>query len=446
MSMEGIESLKEKWISVPSGHWLAAVSGGADSVAMLYLLRETADIHSSVECVHVNHGMRGVSSDGDELFVREMCESLRVPFHSYRVDLKGRTDENSARTARQSCFRACLKETGADGVILAHQEDDLAETFLMRLIRGAGSEGLACMPFSDKRNGYPVLRPMLRMKREEIRQALYTDGIPWREDESNGREMYLRNRIRKTLIPLMESMCPNAGSHIAEASRIIASDSETLDRTAQELLGQCAVEDWLNADRLKGAPPAVRSRVLRLWWRTMRPEMKERELNHVQTEQLRELLSREQGSLNLPGGMKAFRGKSGLFLLGSRERNEAEVRVCAPETVFGGFTLRIGPSEGNPGDGYLEQEMPAQLLAHCVIRTRRDGDRIRPFGSKGSRKLQDYLTDRGVDYPWRDRIPLLCNGTEVLLVGGVGAGGIPRWNPEADNVRLRWTGRMLWSE
>ena len=109
-------------------------------------------------------------------------------------------------------------------------------------------------------------------------------------------------------------------------------------------------------------------------------------------------------------------------------------------------TLRIGPSEGNPGDGYLEQEMPAQLLAHCVIRTRRDGDRIRPFGSKGSRKLQDYLTDRGVDYPWRDRIPLLCNGTEVLLVGGVGAGGIPRGNPEADNVRLRWTGRMLWSE
>ena len=114
-------------------------------------------------------------------------------------------------------------------------------------------------------------------------------------------------------------------------------------------------------------------------------------------------------------------------------------------TVFGRFALHIDRSEGNSGDGKLEQEVPESFTHGCVIRTRRPGDRITPFGMKGSRKLQDYLTDRGIDEPWRDEIPLLCRGNEVLLAAGVGAGDIPRWRQDPGNVRLKWRGDMPWS-
>ena len=92
-----------------------------------------------------------------------------------------------------------------------------------------------------------------------------------------------------------------------------------------------------------------------------------------------------------------------------------------------------------------EQEVPAGFAKDCIIRSRRPGDRIQPFGMRGSRKLQDYLTDRGIDEPWRDRIPLLCRGNEVLLAAGVGAGNIPEWKKNEAHDRLRWLGDMPWN-
>ena len=103
------------------------------------------------------------------------------------------------------------------------------------------------------------------------------------------------------------------------------------------------------------------------------------------------------------------------------------------------------PGEGNPGNGIREQEMPADRMNGCVLRTRRPGDRITPFGMTGSRKLQDYLTDRGIDAAWRDEIPLLCRGNEVILAAGVGAGNVPEWSETADNIRVRWQGEMPWA-
>ena len=118
--------------------------------------------------------------------------------------------------------------------------------------------------------------------------------------------------------------------------------------------------------------------------------------------------------------------------------------MLGEKTDFGPITLLAGPGRGNPGDGKREQEVPAGWADGCVIRTRQSGDRITPFGMAGSQKLQDYLTDRGIDAPWRDRIPLICRGNEVLLVAGVGAGSIPRWTGEKDWIRLTWQGDMPW--
>jgi len=108
--------------------------------------------------------------------------------------------------------------------------------------------------------------------------------------------------------------------------------------------------------------------------------------------------------------------------------------------------MRLTAGEGTPGNGRTVQELPRELLADCVLRTRRTGDRITPFGQSGSQSLQDYLVNRGVDAPFRDRIPLIAQGQNILLVCGVGAGGIPRFDPKKDNIRLTWQGDMPWLE
>ena len=439
-----LDDLRKRMEPVPPGRCLVGVSGGADSVALLKLLAGNG-AGGTVEAVHVNHGIRGTAADQDESFVRKLCKEMGIPLHVYHPDLDGRTDENAARKARFQCFRECIRKTGADWLVLAHHMDDLAETFLMRLLRGAGTEGLGCMSTRDSVFGIPVFRPMLRMRRSEIRLALTNEGISWREDDSNLDPAYLRNDVRMRLMPLMEEMSPGAAARIAAAARSIADDNETLRLETRQMLNRCAGKHWIDIRLVSPLTQGQRARLLRQWWRDNAPPLEEHELSSEQTERLVALSMRLNGKINLPGGLYAVQGKQALHLTGFQDENPEETSLSGSMTAFGEFGLECAESEGTSGDGKTEQEVPVGFTDGCVIRTRKPGDRIVPFGMTGSRKLQDYLTDRGIDAPWRDRIPLLCRGHEVLLAAGVGAGNIPKWRKEDEHIRLRWHGSMPWN-
>ena len=444
---ESIENLRRKTVPVKDGRYLIGLSGGADSVALLMILApDIKEGRIEAEAVHVNHGLRDDESDEDEAFCRELCGRSGIPISVFRAELHDRTDEASARKARFSHFRRRYAEYGADGLILAHQADDQAETFMMRLLRGAGPDGLECMKTEETVNGIHIIRPMLHLRREEIRTALRTDGVRWREDSSNANKVFLRNRIRMELLPAMESISGTAVEKICGAAGLISKDNETLNAQAAKILGRLSNGPLINADELTEETEAIRSRALRMWWQQNAPELKEHALNTEQTEALEALLHVTRGKINLPGGMYAVRDRKYLFLQGERAEAPEPVEIAGRETTFGPFLLTESESEGNPGDGKTTQEVPPGFTRGCVIRTRRPGDRIRPFGSRGSRKLQDYLTDRRIAEPFRDKIPLMCRGNEVLLVCGVGAGEIPGWEQSSPSVRLTWQGDMPWME
>ena len=429
------------------GKYLIGLSGGADSVALLMMLRaEDADTSLQIEAVHVNHGLRGEESDEDEAFCTELCRREGVLVHIFRADLSGRNDESSAREARYAFFRKCYEDIGADALILSHHADDQAETFLMRLLRGAGPDGLECMREEETVNGIRILRPMLPLQREEIREALRKDGIPWREDSSNRDTAYLRNRIRLGLMPEMRRITESAAEKICRSASLIRKDNDALNAMAGKLADRLIRGNVLDAETLASEEPALRGRVLRMWWNRLGPSLPERTLSAAQTETLETLLHEAKGKVNLPGDFHAVRDGRFLFLCGMEEPVPEPAAVSGTQTVFGAYILKETPSAGAPGDGKRTQEVPAGFTRGCVIRTRRPGDRIRPFGCSGSRKLQDYLTDRKIPEPFRDRIPLLCRGGEVLLAGGVGAGCVPAWNPDSSPVRLTWHGDMPWME
>ncbi len=444
---EAVGNLCRKTVPVREGRYLLGFSGGADSVALLMMLvQDVRNGKICLEAVHVNHGLRGQESDEDERFCRNLCAETSIPITVYRANLHGRTDESSAREARYAFFRKRYTEYGADGLILAHHADDQAETFLMKLLRGAGPDGLECMKEDETVNGLRILRPMLSLGRREIRSALGADGLQWREDSSNADTAYLRNRIRTDLLPVMDSISGSAAEKICGAARLIARDNEALNEQAELLLKQTANGRLIDAEALAEEPEALRSRVLRMWWRTWAPGLKENTLSAARTEEMDGLLRVRRGKINLPGDLYAIRDGKYLFLRSNQEETPDPVPVNGPDTVFGSFRLTESVSEGEPGDGKRTQEVPPGFTRDCVIRTRMPGDRIRPFGSSGSRKLQDYLTDRKIAEPFRDQIPLLCRGEEVLLAGGVGAGNIPVWDRSFSPVRLTWHGDMPWME
>ena len=441
------EKLRLQIRKVHEGRYLLGLSGGADSTMLLTLLAPDArEGRIRLEAVHVNHGLRGAESDEDERFCRELCEREDIPFTAYKAELGGRKDEASARSARFAFFRERCLETGADALILAHNADDQAETFLMRLLRGAGPEGLECMRSDEITDGIRILRPMLGIRRNEIREALRTDSLSWREDSTNGQDVYLRNRIRKELVPAMERIAENAVVKICRTAGQIADDNDTLNERTEKLIREHCSGSTLEAASIAAEPAGTRKRVLRKWWTMNGPRLKEHALSAEQTDELDRLLISHKGKINLPGNRHAVRTGRYLFLTGNEEKKPDPVSFCTPETAFGSFRLTVTPSEGRPGNGKTTQEVPEDFCDGCVIRTRKDGDRIRPFGCAGHKKLQDFLTDRKIEEPFRDRIPLLCRGDEVLLVCGVGAGDIPGWNPDDHPVRLTWHGDMPWAE
>jgi len=184
---------------------------------------------------------------------------------------------------------------------------------------------------------------------------------------------------------------------------------------------------------LKGQPNAMLSRMLRLWVERVSSPWQERSLGMTQTRELVALLEAPAGSkINLPGGQQLYRGWTHLHLLGSPR----------PELTH---ALTQEPFAGDHGDGKRGQSMPTSLMRECSLRHRQTGDYIRPFGSQGRQSLQDYLVNRHIDAPFRDEIPLLCRGSEVVWVCGVGAGEAVRGQPDEERILVRLEGEMPWA-
>ena len=435
-----LDRIAPKLLPLP-GIVLLGLSGGADSMALcrlLMCLRERG--HVAFSAVHVNHGLRGNASDGDEQFVRDFCREHAIPLRVKRLTPPDHPGENWAREARYAAFREALAETDAQAVCLAHHREDQAETLLLHLMRGTGLTGLCGMRRESTVLGVPVIRPLLAFSREELRAALVEAGQDWREDASNGTDAYLRNRVRHELLPLMESMIPGATERMAGTVELLQPEEALLQRMAEESLTK-AGETYLPLGALEQMEVEMHPRLVRTW-------LEELSLDRQQTAALCALKDATVGeTCNLPGGLQGYRGYRCLHVVGSEAAAYPETPVTGEGSFsLGGVTLTVCSGGVNPGDGRRVQEMPRSLLNECILRTRRPGDFIRPFGMAGRQCLQDYFVNRRIDAPFRDGIPLLCRGSEVLLVCGVGAGDIPRWSREEDNLRLTWTGTMPWTD
>lgn len=234
--------MRQGWLPA-RGTVLAAVSGGGDSLALLWLLRTFYE--GPVVAAHVNHGIRGAESDADASFVRQTALGWGVGFREARIDVpggvrRGESLETAARRMRYEALGGLAADCGACGVALGHNRDDVAETVLFNLLRGTGVRGCVGMP---ERRGV-FFRPLLSLGREFLRDVLRCRGIPWREDRSNEDMKHTRNFLRRSLLPLAaERVNARAVEHLAAFAEEMRAYREEEEERGAELIASAGLED-----------------------------------------------------------------------------------------------------------------------------------------------------------------------------------------------------------
>ena len=412
-----------------------AVSGGSDSVALLHLLLELqpAGGFRVAGVLHVHHGLRGAAADADQSFCRTLAASLGLPFVADRIDVRTRAArerrslEDAARTARYEALTRGAGDLGASRIAVGHTRDDQAETVLLRLMRGAGTGGLVGI---RPRNG-AVVRPLLDAGRDELTAWLAGRGIPHVEDETNADVRIRRNAVRHCVLPVMRehfgSSVPVAIARHAEVARedeavLHAAAAEAASRALRQTPAGLVVE----LSPLTAAPAAVQRRVIRE--ALLRAGVPEPALDHVLG--VARVAQGEASAIELPGGVRAVLRDDGVALIAAGSPAVVGATFCYELTVPGsvwvseaGRTVAARRADGVPEmlsrpapPGVFTAIVDADgLSSRLTVRNWKAGDRLKPLGAGGRKKLQDLFVDRKVPAAERRRLPLVVDGEDRIV-------------------------------
>lgn len=409
---------------------LLALSGGADSRALLHLLAgAAAEQGFSLTLAHVNHSIRGEEALRDRDFCQRLADEYRLEIVFLDADVPRlaaehhRGLEEEARAVRYAFFERLMKERGIPLLVTAHHADDLLETLLFRISRGTGTRGLSpiapCRRFA---NGF-LTRPLLEVTRREILDYCEQNRLAYVQDSTNFDTAYARNRIRHEVVPVLESLYGQPQKRAVTLARELREDGEYLERLAMERLEQCRTLDGLSVDALLQTPMPIRRRVLRMWAERVCASA----IQRVQLDALLRLASGETPTARvaLPGGLSAVSEMGALHTVAFSDRSTDTwgAPFCEGVSRFEelGVTVTVARSQdaGATKVNNLSTVWCTNLKLESAIiekalywRTYREGDVILCHGMH--KKLRRLYREAGIPPRLRKRIPLLCDGEGIV--------------------------------
>ena len=385
---------------------LVALSGGADSVALLRILR---DLDYQIEAAHCNFHLRGAESDRDEAFVRQLCDSIGIKLHLIHFDTETYASvhqvsiEMAARELRYGYFRSLCKDIGAETVCVAHHRDDAVETFLMNLLRGSGIHGLTGI---RPKNGQ-IVRPLLCVGRQDILDYLHSIGQDYVTDSTNLESIVLRNKLRLQVLPLLKQLNPKAvenidktANYLREAEKVYNAyfagnpDRIPLDEILKQPSPECFLHEWLSPYGF----------------------------NASQIAQILDDLTGESGREFLSATHTLLIDRSQLVL----EPKQAEIKpLRIPEAGNYRFSPEILFSVKLTDDISISKSEEcatldaANIQFPLTVRQVASGDAFCPFGMEGRKLVRDFLTDRKISLLEKRRqlVVTAANGDIIWLVG-----------------------------
>jgi len=417
----------------PGEQIAVGVSGGIDSVVLLDILANIREnLHISMVILHLNHGIRGKEADRDQHFVQDLSKRYSLPCLTKKVDVPRYLDattlslQEGAREMRYRFFEDMMKTHKIDKVALGQTADDQAETVLMRFIKGGGSRGLRGIPYV---RGEKYIRPLLDIWREEIRVYAQQRGLTFVEDSSNLNMKYLRNRIRRELIPYLKKYNPNIKKRLVQLSQLLGEDDLYLEWLTQKFtknITELDNEVTIPIPSFLSLPLPLQARVLQTSFAKISSGIV-LEYPHIRgiMRMVREGMGSKQ--VSLPGGLWAIKVYDTLFLRkGEWIKNEGlkEITLQVPGwTPLQGFGTGIDatvleghicpPSE--PREAYLDYD---RLDFPLLVRSYQPGDSFMPLGMKGEKKIKKFFIDLKIPRAERRNLPLVITGDTICWVAG----------------------------
>lgn len=437
---------------------IAGVSGGADSVCLLFILCALREkLGFKIRVCHVNHGLRGADADADEAYVRALCEKLGIPCRIFREDVESiakkwkQSTEEAGRMVRRNAFESMCAKNGGTKIATAHHQGDNAETVILNMARGTGLKGLCGIRPAD---GIRI-RPLLILTREEIECCLRQNGILWREDKTNAGDDYTRNRIRHNILPALEEQVnPGASRHLDELSAQAREVWDYLEQgtdlawercvqvgtgksTGKDRAGDGAGEEggqplYIDCLRFKEEMPAIQKQLLRRCLSRVR--RKEQDIGAVHVAALADLFEKQTGrGIDLPGNIRAVRVYGGVALrreelCGIQSTVQTEgIPLAIPGTVvLPGLKITCRFVEN--ADFRQAEEFPQKsytkwidydIIKHGLLaRTRRGGDYFTIDGKGSRQKLKSFFINEKISREDREHMLLIADGEHIVWIPG----------------------------
>lgn len=463
--MEQIKNnIREHNLLDPGNRIIVGVSGGADSVCLLKVLLEIKDeFKLTLFVVHVNHGLRGCEADDDQAYVEKLCRNWGIPFKAYFVDIKalskklGISEEEAGREARYKLFNKVLENTGSDHIAVAHNRDDQAETVMLNLLRGAGLDGLCGMAMKQGK----IIRPLLNISRSQILEYLGNDNINYCTDSSNTSSEYARNRVRNDLFPKIKEMFDvDPVNQLYRLSTLVSDDKDFLEQEAKRDYDAVVLSDnddvELSLAGLRILSNAIAKRIIRLAWERINNSRKNLESVHV--DQIITLChnNRTGKKVKLKNGIEVLLSYDRLIFTkvgkkydkpysylinkeGHTHINELNATLKA-EVLRDSDLLKLGDFITVDESSNVQFFDLDKLDGETVVRSRLEGDRIRPYRSNGEKKLKKFFIDQKVPGRKRDIIPLVAQGSNIVWIVGMRTSEDYRARKDSKNVlMLSWS-------
>ena len=424
---------------------VAAVSGGADSMCMLFCLSElSAEMSLSLHAVHVNHGIRGAEADGDEAFVKDYCAAHSIPFTSVHEDVPaiaqrdGKTLEEAAREVRYNALFKVARELNASAVALAHNQSDRAETVLLNLLRGSGITGGAGIRPVTYRNGIKLIRPLLEVSRTTIEEILAGAGISFRTDSTNFSGEHTRNRLRSMVFPLLtREVNARSVEHLCDFAQDMAEVSDLLESHAQDILEKAVAdgsaslrttEVSIGVKLMKCLPAALRTGVIRLLIPKLTSSLKDISRTHISS--IVALLSAGTSkTVSLPYGLRATRTRDDIMICKADAAEAAEpaesffeskkVTGDAREALLTLITTDAADPFSNKNcTKWFDYD---NICENLEFRYPKPGDTIPvKIGGRICRKeVMKVFREAGITAKQAEKIPVVACGNSVIWIPGI---------------------------
>ncbi|MBS3756837.1 MAG: tRNA lysidine(34) synthetase TilS [Desulfobacterales bacterium] len=454
--VRGVEkAIRDRDMLRESQSVLVGVSGGADSVALLYSLCALSSIHDwQIGIAHLNHGLRAKASDRDARFVEGLANQLNLSYYNRKSDLhakcqqEGMNLEEGGRKARYEFYHEIADRVSFDKIAVGHQREDAAEQVLLNLLRGSGPEGLGGLaPVAGR-----VIRPLIETPRAEIERFLQDQSLSYCTDESNLDQRYTRNRIRNRLMPELASYNPRITQTLNRLAKVMREESEWIEDLLQPAFERallrheperCVLE--LSAAVLLSLPVAARRRIVRRAVFEVKGDLRRIACRHIEDVLSVSATPGRSRQIHLPGQVRVLCSRD-------RVRFAREKKSLRSSALYGKkletipFAYTVSSLQAG-AESVRIREIPARMLFQqlgihdiesrfdpesqtalmdldrvrfpLIIRNPRPGDRFVPLGMHGSVKIKDFFINNKVPPPVRARVPLVESADEIIWVGGM---------------------------